>query len=134
MGQHAGSHVSILEATELRRQLAEANPDAYLSFFGETLGNLSISQGNLGCNEEALATSTEVVTIMHRLVESDPRPFNLISHQPLEIMRTDFSRLEGSGGPGVDIGSSRDRSHSGEPESRSLLPDVAWSLNRKTRC
>jgi len=37
MGQHAEANVSILEATELRRQLAEANPDAYLSFFGETL-------------------------------------------------------------------------------------------------
>lgn len=134
MGQHAEANVSILEATELRRQLAEANPDAYLSFFGETLGNLSISQGNLGCNEEALATSTEVVTIMHRLVESDPAAFqpNLASalgnHANRLLALGRFPEALESISEALAI----DRILANQNPG-AYLPDVAWSLNRKTQ-
>ncbi len=63
------------EAVDIRRKLAEANPQAFLPDLASSLNNLGIRLSDLDRREEALASSEEAVDIRRKLAEANPQAF-----------------------------------------------------------
>ena len=63
------------EAVTIRRQLAEANPAAYLPDLAMSLNNLASRLGEVGRRDEALAVAQEAVTIRRQLAEANPAAY-----------------------------------------------------------
>jgi hypothetical protein len=59
------------KAVTIRRQLAEANPDAYLPDLAKSLSNLGEILAGLGHRQQALAPVEEAIHIYRRLAEDD---------------------------------------------------------------
>ena len=67
LAQPDGAAIFMQEAVEIRRKLAEARPDAFLSDLATSLNNLSIRLGELGRREEGLAAVQEAVDVYRKL-------------------------------------------------------------------
>ena len=63
------------EAVTIRRQLAEANPAAYLPDLAMSLNNLAIRLGDVGRRDEALAAATEAANQYRQLAEANPAAY-----------------------------------------------------------
>ena len=70
MGRHKEALTAVEEAVAIRRQLAEARPDAFLPGLAVSLSNQSNRLGHLGRHEEALAAVEQSVAT----AASSPRP------------------------------------------------------------
>ncbi|WP_340686379.1 tetratricopeptide repeat protein [Amycolatopsis coloradensis] len=75
LGRHEAGLEAITEAIEIRRQLAEQRPNAFLPDLAASLHNLAIRLGDLGRREEALEAITEAVITYHQLAEQRPDTF-----------------------------------------------------------
>lgn len=64
------------EALSIRRQLAEARPDAFLPDLAMTSSNRSEILLKLGALEEALAASDEAVSLYRNLAQAQPGAFS----------------------------------------------------------
>jgi hypothetical protein len=60
------------EAVTLRRQLAQANPDAYLPDLAGSVGNHALRLAEAGRREQALTLSEEAVTLRRQLAQANP--------------------------------------------------------------
>jgi tetratricopeptide (TPR) repeat protein len=63
------------EAVTTYRQLAEANPGAFLPDLATSLNNLANFQSAVGRRDDALNTATEAVTLRRQLAEANPGAF-----------------------------------------------------------
>ncbi|MBV9314699.1 MAG: hypothetical protein JO100_13445, partial [Pseudonocardia sp.] len=75
VGDRAGALAAIDEAVTLRRQLAEANPAAFLPNLAMSLNNQAIRRGEVGDRAGALAAIDEAVTLRRQLAETNPAAF-----------------------------------------------------------
>jgi tetratricopeptide (TPR) repeat protein len=75
LGRREDALEAITEAVQIRRQLAEARPDAFLPDLAGALNNQSIHLSGLGRREDALAAVTEAVTAYRTLAEARPDAF-----------------------------------------------------------
>ncbi|GAA4253693.1 P-loop NTPase [Dactylosporangium darangshiense] len=71
-GDRDGALVLITEAVDLHRQLADANPDAFLPDLATSLHNLSNAQSDVGDRAAALTSITEAVELHRRLADANP--------------------------------------------------------------
>jgi Tetratricopeptide repeat len=74
-GDRAGALTSITEAVQIRRELVEQNPAAFLPDLAMSLNNLSVRQSETGDRAGALTSITEAVQIRRELVEQNPAAF-----------------------------------------------------------
>ncbi|MCM2428564.1 tetratricopeptide repeat protein [Streptomyces sp. RKAG337] len=74
-GDREGALVSITEAVDLYRALAESNRAAFLPALASSLNNLSVQQSGAGNRDGALASITEAVRIRRALAESNRAAF-----------------------------------------------------------
>ncbi|HAI11105.1 MAG TPA: hypothetical protein DCM28_05330, partial [Phycisphaerales bacterium] len=63
------------QAVEIRRKLADANPDAFLPDLAMSLNNLAIQLSELGRRQEALENVQKAVEIRRKLAEANPDAF-----------------------------------------------------------
>jgi len=63
------------EAVEIRRELARANPQAFLPDLAMSLNNLGHALSSLGRREEALAAAQEAVDLYRELARANPQAF-----------------------------------------------------------
>ena len=75
---------SIAKAVEIRRQLATKDPAGVEPDLAASLYNLSIYLADSGDHANALVAIREVVAILRRLVETDPRRFTPHLERSLE--------------------------------------------------
>jgi tetratricopeptide (TPR) repeat protein len=75
LGQRERALAVIGEAVTLYRQLAQAEPDAFLPDLARSLDSQSTCLSDLGRREEALAVAEEAVTIRRALVQALPDAF-----------------------------------------------------------
>ena len=71
-GLHHQALSSTQQASELHRELAQANPAAHLPGLAAALSNLGGHYAGMGLHKEALAPTREAVDIRRRLAEADP--------------------------------------------------------------
>ena len=75
LGRREDALAAIEEAVALRRQLAEARPDAFTPDLATSLNNLSNRLGDLGRREDALAAIEEAAALCRQLAEARPDAF-----------------------------------------------------------
>ncbi len=75
LGRREEALAAIEQAVTIRRQLAEARPDAFLPDLAMSLNNQSGCLADLGRREEALAAIEQAVTIRRQLAEARPGAF-----------------------------------------------------------
>ncbi|HET8681286.1 MAG TPA: tetratricopeptide repeat protein [Micromonosporaceae bacterium] len=75
VGQRSEALHSITEAVTHYRQLAQANPAAFLPDLAMSLNNLANHQAQVGQRSEALHSITEAVTILRQLALANPAAF-----------------------------------------------------------
>ncbi|WP_395570625.1 hypothetical protein [Streptomyces sp. BK79] len=71
-GDRRAAAVSITEAVDHYRALAQVSPDAYSPDLAGSLNNLSVHQGDAGDREGALASITEAVDLYRALADASP--------------------------------------------------------------
>ena len=72
MGQRQAALAPAQEAVTIRRQLAEANPDAYLPSLAMSLNNLGVRLSEVGQRQAALAPAQEAANTYRQLAEANP--------------------------------------------------------------
>ncbi|HET8658217.1 MAG TPA: hypothetical protein VFM55_04365, partial [Micromonosporaceae bacterium] len=72
VGRRDQALAPITEAVDIRRRLAQANPDAYLPDLAGSLNNLAGHLAEVGRRDQALAPITEAVDIRRRLAQANP--------------------------------------------------------------
>ncbi|MFJ8711745.1 hypothetical protein ACIRD9_00795 [Streptomyces violaceus] len=75
IGDRQAALVSITEAVEIRRTLAEASPADYLPDLAMSLNNLSNRQSETGDRKAAFASISEVVEICRALAQASPAAY-----------------------------------------------------------
>ena len=85
LGRREEALAAIQEAVTIRRQLAEARPDAFLPDLATSLNNQSLRLADLGRREEALAAIQEAVTIRRELAARWPDAYRHELEQSLQI-------------------------------------------------
>ena len=75
MGDKKAALKSALEAVEIRRQLADKHPDAYLPDLAASLNNLGNIQSDLGDKEAALKSALEAFECYWPFFEKYPQAF-----------------------------------------------------------
>ena len=73
MGRREDALTAIEEAVTIRRDLAEALPEAYLPSLATSLNNQSSRLADLGRREDALTAIEEAVTAYRDLAQCPPR-------------------------------------------------------------
>ncbi len=73
LGRREEALNAALEAAEIYRKLAEANPGAFLPDLAASLNNLGNRYSQLGRREEALNAALEAAEIYRKLAEANPR-------------------------------------------------------------
>jgi tetratricopeptide (TPR) repeat protein len=131
---NAGHHQQALapsqDAAELYRQLAQANPAAYLPDLATSLNNLGAMLSELGRREEALAPSQDAVAIRRQLAQANPAAYlpNLAgSLNNLGIRLSELGRREEALAPSQDAAELYRQLAQANPAA--YLPNLAGSLN-----
>ncbi len=75
LGRREEALAATQEAVEIYRQLAQANPQAFLPNLARSLNNLGNRLSALGRREEALAATQEAVEIRRQLAQAHPQAF-----------------------------------------------------------
>ncbi|MCE9622687.1 MAG: tetratricopeptide repeat protein [Actinomycetia bacterium] len=112
------------------RELAEANPAAYLPNLATSLNNLSVRLGELGRREEGLVAIQEATSIRRRLAEANPAahlPDLAMSLNNLSVDLGGLGRRE-EGLVAIEEATSI-RRRLAEANPAAHLPDLASSLN-----
>ncbi|TDB83132.1 tetratricopeptide repeat protein [Actinomadura sp. KC216] len=124
---------AITQAVQIRRQLAETRPDAFLPKLTISLNTQSVCLSNLGRREEALEAITEAVTTYRTLAETRSDAFlrdlaMLLNNQSGSL--SDLGRWEEA----LEAISEAVRIYRALVEARpdAFLPDLAMSLNNQS--
>ena len=91
---------------DLYRQVAAAQPDAFLPDLGASLNNLGYRLSDVGRREEVLAASQEAVDILRRLVAARPDAFLsdlAISLGILSQVLAGLQRASDAAGEGLEL-------------------------------
>ena len=75
LGRYGQALAAALEATEIRRSLAEADPETYLPRLGTSLNSLAVLFSDLGLRKEAVEAAQEATDIRTRLAAADPERY-----------------------------------------------------------
>ncbi len=75
LGRREEALAATEEAVGIRRQLAQAHPQAFLPYLASSLNNLGNRLSDLGRREEALAATEEAVGIRRQLAQAHPQAF-----------------------------------------------------------
>ena len=97
IGRHEEALEASREAVEIRRDLAEAQPDAFRPDLASSLNNLSNRLANVGQREEALEAGREAVEIYRDLAVARPdafRPYLALSLSSFSSRLADVGRRE----------------------------------------
>ena len=122
------------EAVELRRRLAQKNPDAFLPDLATSLNNLGAMLSALGRREEALEATQEPVELRRRLAQKNPDAFLPDLAMSLNNLGGDFSALgrrEEALEATQEAAEIYRRLAQKNPDA--FLPDLAGSLNNLGR-
>ena len=133
LGRREEALAAIEQAVTIRRQLAEARPDAFLPDLATSLNNLSNRLADLGRREEALAAIEEAVTIRRQLAEARPDAFLpdlAMSLNNLSIRLADLGRREEALAAIEEAVTIRRQLAEARPDA--FLPDLAMSLNNQS--
>jgi len=76
LGRFEEAETAYTEALEIRKKLAEKNPDAYNPDVATTQNNLGVLYWNLGRFEEAETAYTEALEIRKKLAKKNPDAYN----------------------------------------------------------
>src|SRR5229473_415305 len=90
-GDRAGALAAILEAAEIYRRLAQANPARFEPDLASSLNNLSSELSDAGDRAGALAAIREAAEIYRRLAQANPARFSTVLEQSLrnlDLIRT----------------------------------------------
>jgi HEPN domain-containing protein len=93
LGQKDGALAAIREAVEIRRNLAQRHPDAFLPALALSLNNLANSLSEHGRKDEALAHAQEAVEIRRALAQRHPDAFLPALAMSLNNLGKFFSEL-----------------------------------------
>ncbi|MEV4283721.1 tetratricopeptide repeat protein, partial [Actinoplanes xinjiangensis] len=118
------------EATGIYRQLADADPDAYLPHLAASLNNLSTFLSGLGRRKQAMTPAEEATGIYRRLADADPDAYlphlaaslNNLSTFLSGLRRRDQALASAEEATGI-------RRRLAETQPDAYLPDLAESLN-----
>ncbi len=130
MGQRAEALASIAEAVRIRRELAEANPDAFLPDLA-VAEQSSHMQSEMGQRAEALASIAEAVRIRRALAEANP----MLSAR-LAMSLNNQANMQSEMGQRAEALASiaeavRHYRALAEANPDAFLPDLAMSLNNQ---
>ena len=75
VGRRDDALVPAQEAVDIRRQLAQSNPEAFLPDLAMSLNNLGNRLSDLGRRDDALVPAQEAVDIRRQLAQSNPEAF-----------------------------------------------------------
>ena len=130
LGQREEALAAVQEAVEMRRLLADANPEAHRPDLAMALNNLALSFGDLAEWDAALAAGQEAADIYRALADASPEVFTASVAGTLTNLAVIMARL-GRGRAAVPVaqeGASLFRSLAAEhPET--FTPNLAGSLN-----
>ncbi|MFI7026936.1 tetratricopeptide repeat protein, partial [Micromonospora sp. NPDC049900] len=118
------------EAADLYRQLAQANPAAYLPDLAMSLSNLGVMLSELGRREEALAPSQEAADLYRQLAQANPAaylPDLAMSLNNLSNRLSELGRREEALTPSQEAVTIRRQLVQANPAA--YLPNLATSLN-----
>jgi hypothetical protein len=130
LGDRAGALDTITEAVSIRRQLAEADPVAFLPALAASLNNLSVRQAQTGDRTGALDTITEAVSIRRQLAEADPVAF--LPDLAMSLNNLSNRQAETGDRAGALATVTEAMGHYrrlAEADPAAFLPDLAGSLN-----
>ncbi|MGW2287001.1 tetratricopeptide repeat protein, partial [Streptomyces phaeochromogenes] len=130
LGRRDEALTPIIEAVNIRRELAQTQPDAFLPHLAESLNNLSKRLSDLGRRNEALAAGTEAVEVYRELAQTQPaahRPRLATSLNNLSSRLSDLGRREEALAPVTEAVNIRRELAQTQPDA--FLPDLAESLN-----
>jgi tetratricopeptide (TPR) repeat protein len=130
VGRREDALAASQEAVNIRRRLAQTQPDVFLPGLAMSLNNLGEDLSNLGRREDALTASQEAVDIYRRLAQTRPDAFLAALATSLSNLGNRLSNLGrreealAATQQAVDI---RRRLAQTRPDA--FLPDLAASLN-----
>jgi tetratricopeptide (TPR) repeat protein len=133
LGRREEALAAIEEAVTIRRQLADAHPDAHLPDLAMSLSNQSTCLAALGQREEALAAIEEAVTIRRQLADARPD-----AHLPDLAMslNNQSNRLAALGRPEEALAAIEEAAgiyrQLADARPDAHLPDLATSLNNQS--
>ncbi len=130
LGQREDALNATQEAVEIRRQLAQRRPDAFLPALATSLNNLGNGLSDLGRREDALNATQEAVEIYRQLAQNRPDAFLpdlATSLNNLGNMLSDLGRLEDALNATQEAVEIRRQLAQNRPDA--FLPDLAMSLN-----
>ncbi|MDO5969355.1 tetratricopeptide repeat protein [Flavivirga aquimarina] len=119
---------SYLEALEIRRKLAEDNPQTYLPDVGMTLNNLAVLQRDKNEFEKAESSYEEALEIYRKLAEANPQTYlpyvagTLNNLAVLQRAKNEFEKAESSYEEALEI-----RRKLAEANPQTYLPDVGMT-------
>ncbi len=93
LGRREEALAATEEAVAIQRELAQANPQAFLPYLATSLNNLGAMLSNLGRREEALAATQEAVDIRRKLAQANPQAFLPYLATSLNNLGRDLSAL-----------------------------------------
>jgi tetratricopeptide (TPR) repeat protein len=130
IGQHQPAHTATLEAVDVYRRLAAANPAAFEPNLATSLNNIGNMLSELGRREEALAATLEAVEVRRRLAAANPAAFepNLAtSLNNLGNVLSELGRREEALAATLEAVEVNRRLAAANPAA--FEPDLAMSLN-----
>ena len=118
------------EAVDIRRRLAQQQPDAFLPDLARSLNNLGNQLSDLGQREEALAATQEAVEIRRGLAQAQPQAFlpdlagslNNLGNRLSELGRREEALAATQEAADLYRGLA-------QAQPQAFLPDLAMSLN-----
>ena len=130
LGRRDDAVAASQEAVDIRRRLAEANPDAHLPDLAMSLNNLATGLSELGRRDDAVAASQEAVDIRRRLAEANPDahlPDLAMSLNNLATGLSELGRRDDAVAASQEAVDIRRRLAEANPDA--YPPDLAMSLN-----
>ena len=133
LGRREEALAAIEQAVTIRRQLAQAHPDAFLPDLAASLNNQSGRLTELGRREEALAAIEQAVTIYRQLAQARPDaflPYLARSLNNQSVRLGDLGRREEALAAIEQAVTIRRQLAQAHPDA--FLPDLAGSLNNQS--
>ena len=116
-GQRQAALALTQEAVTIRRQLADANPDAYLPDLAESLNNLGVHLAETGQQHAAFVPAQEAVDTYRRLAAANPD-----AHLPyLATALNNLSARLGEADRGAEVSRVWEAAIAGLPDKSSTL-------------
>lgn len=130
LGRREEALTATQEAVEIRRQLAQANLQAFLPDLAASINNLGTMLSKLGRREEALKATEEAVELYRELAQANPQAFLPDLAGSLNNLGRDLANLgrweEALAATQEAVGLYRQLA---QANPQAFLPDLAGSLN-----